>query len=73
MKPYNSLLSSEDIHIHVPRTDCIGGNCQNDSHTYNTNRKTDTYDTRAQVRFMGEILKPTTHKSKNPSTWELLK
>jgi hypothetical protein len=76
MKPYNSLLSSEDIRIHVPRTDCHGGTCRNDSHLYNTNRRTHEHEhatSYGQVNFMGEAMKSTEHRSRNPPTWELLK
>jgi hypothetical protein len=75
MKKYNSLIRNEDFTVDLPRTDCQCHDVRNHSHEGSTNRRTrghliDT-STYAQVHFMGDVLKPTTHKSRNPRTWEL--
>ena len=74
IKKYNSLIREEDHIVDIPRTDCMGSDCRNNSHLCNTNRKNRHHEHNtnsfAQVNFTGEALKPLDHRSKNPRTWE---
>jgi hypothetical protein len=71
MKKFNSMIDVEDISVRIPRTDCMGQCCQNNAHCYNTNHHGRHHDTRsyAQVNLIGQAMRPTGHRSKNPQTW----
>lgn len=72
MKKYNSLIDPVDIWTDIPSTDCIGTSCMNHAHEMNTNLRTRGHEqgtSYGQVNFMGEAMKSTEHRSKNPSTW----